>query len=191
MTSSKALVDALGLDSFVIAGHSMGGSIALDYTLNYPGVEAYIPVGSAPQWNIDKDYIDIYRTDPDRAVKESAGRNFSKSTPRAIVELNEWNNKSTPMAVGIGDLEACNAFNQAPRLGDVKCPDLRDLRRGRPLRRWLPGPPRWDIGLSGALDKKRRPRPVHRATWSGHQQDTSGLPRLPGLGDNIDFVSAK
>ena len=118
----KGFVDALGLDSFVIAGHSMGGSIALDFTLNYPGVEAYIPVGSAPQWNIDSDYIDIYRTDPERAVRESAGRNFSKSTPRAIVELNEWNNKTTPMAVGIGDLEACNAFNQAPRLGDVKVP---------------------------------------------------------------------
>ena len=118
----KGLVDALGLDSFVIAGHSMGGSIALDYTLTYPGVEAYIPVGSAAQWNIDEDYIDIYRTDPERAVKESAGRNFSKSTPRAIVELNEWNNKSTPMEVGIGDLEACNAFNQAPRLADVKVP---------------------------------------------------------------------
>ena len=60
--------------SFVIAGHSMGGSIALDFTLNYPGVEAYIPVGSAPQWNIDEDYIDIYRTDPDRRlVKRKRG----------------------------------------------------------------------------------------------------------------------
>ena len=38
------------------------------------------------------------------------------------MELNEWNNKTTPMAVGIGDLEACNAFNQASRLGDVKVP---------------------------------------------------------------------
>ena len=36
----KALVDALGLESFVIVGHSMGGSIALDFTLNYPGVGA-------------------------------------------------------------------------------------------------------------------------------------------------------
>ena len=161
----------------------MGGSIALDYTLNYPGVEAYIPVGSAPQWNIDEDYIDIYRTDPDRAVKESAGRNFSKSTPRAIVELNEWNNKSTPMEVGIGDPGSLQRLQPGPPPRRRKSPDLRDLRRGRPLRRWLPGPPRRNIGLPGALDKKRRPRPVHRAT-AGHQQDTSGLPGIPGLGDN-------
>ena len=118
----KAFADALGLDSFVMAGHSMGGSIALDYLLAYPGVEAYIPVGSAPQWNIDDAYIDVYRKDPEKAIEESAGRNFSKSTPRAIVELNEWNNRTTPIEVGIGDLEACNAFNQAPRLGDVNVP---------------------------------------------------------------------
>ena len=118
----KGLVDALGLDAFVIAGHSMGGSIALDFALTYPGVEALIPVGSAPRWNIPTDYIDRYRSDPERAIEEGAGRNFSKSTPRAIVELNEWNNKSTPIEVGIGDLEACNAFNQAPRLGDVTVP---------------------------------------------------------------------
>ena len=179
----KALVDALGLESFVIAGHSMGGSIALDFTLNYPGVEAYIPVGSAPQWNIDSDYIDIYRTDPERAVRESAGRNFSKSTPRAIVELNEWNNKSTPIAVGIGDLEACNAFNQAPHLGDVKVPTCVICGEEDLYVDGSPGPPRWDIGFSGALDKKRRPRPIHRAT-PRHQQDNSGLPGIPFVGES-------
>ena len=118
----KGLVDALGLDSFVIAGHSMGGSIALDYSLTYPGVEAFIPVGSAAQWNIDDSYIDVYRKDPEKAVAESAARNFSKNTPRAIVELNEWNNRSTPIEVGIGDLEACNAFNRAPDLSQVNVP---------------------------------------------------------------------
>ena len=59
---------------------------------------------------------------PRRPSRKAAGRNFSKSTPRAIVELNEWNNSTTPIEVGIGDLEACNAFNQAPRLGDVNVP---------------------------------------------------------------------
>ena len=118
----KGFVEALGLDRFVLAGHSMGGSIALDYALHYPGAEALIPVGSAAQWNIPADYIDLYRTDPDRAIEMSKGRNFSKSTPKAILELNEWNGKTTPLAVGLGDLEACNGFDVIQELGKINVP---------------------------------------------------------------------
>lgn len=118
----KGFVDALELDRFVIVGHSMGGSIALAYVLEHTGVEALIPVGSAPNWDIPADYLDLFRTDPILAIEMGKGRNFAKNTPKAIVELNEWNSKTTPLSVGLGDLEACNAFNVVPQLDKINLP---------------------------------------------------------------------
>lgn len=118
----KGLVDALGLQKFVMAGHSMGGSIALDYALHYPGVEALIPVGSAAKWAIDQEYIAALRADPEEALKKYGRRNFAKSTPGAIIELNNWNNKTIEPSVGVGDLEACNGFDVLANLGKIDVP---------------------------------------------------------------------
>lgn len=118
----KDIVDTLGLTRFVIAGHSMGGSIALDYALHYPGAEALILVGSAAKWTIPQYYIDLLRNDPEKAREESAKRNFAKNTPRSIIELNDRNNSSTDPMVGARDLEACNAFDVLADLDKIKLP---------------------------------------------------------------------
>ena len=118
----KGLVDALGLDSFVLAGHSMGGSVALDYALHYSRAEALILVGAGASWFIPQDFVDLYKTDFNRAVTEGMKVNFAGSTPRSIRELHEWNNKTTPLDSQIGDFEACNSFDVEAELGRIDVP---------------------------------------------------------------------
>lgn len=118
----RSLVEALGLDTFVIAGHSMGGSIALDYALHYPGAEALILIGAGANWFIPQDFVDLYKTDFDRAVSEGMEVNFAATTPRAIRELHEHNNRTTPLASQIGDFDACNRFDVEGDLGKIEVP---------------------------------------------------------------------
>ena len=82
----EGLVDELGLGGFVIAGHSMGGSIALEYTLRHPErVTGLVLIGSGARWGIPSERTSLWHTDPERARRETAQRNFSKSTPRSVV----------------------------------------------------------------------------------------------------------
>lgn len=118
----KGVVDALGLDSFVIVGHSMGGSIGLDYALRYSGVEALILVGAGANWDIDLDFVELFRTDFERAVTEGLRMNFGEKTPWSIRELHEWNNRTTPVDSQVGDFLACNEFDVEKELGRVDIP---------------------------------------------------------------------
>ncbi len=85
----KGVEDSPGLESFVKVGHSMGGSIGLDYALRYSGVEALILVGAGADWDIDLDFVELFRTDFERAVREGLKMNFGKKTPWSIRELHE------------------------------------------------------------------------------------------------------
>ena len=48
----KELLVALRLTEFVLAGHSLGGSIQLDFDLRYPGIRGLIRVGRSANWDV-------------------------------------------------------------------------------------------------------------------------------------------
>ena len=77
-------MDALGIERFVISGHSMGGSIGLDYALHYPGVEALILLGAAASWAVPQELLDLFRNDPEEGMRRGKEINFAKDTPLAI-----------------------------------------------------------------------------------------------------------
>ncbi|MFQ5933172.1 MAG: alpha/beta fold hydrolase [Dehalococcoidia bacterium] len=118
----RGFVEALGISELVMAGHSMGGSIALDYTLHCPGVKALIPVGSSASWEIPEESIELWRTNPEKAKMEGQRRNFAKNTPESIVELNARNNAGTLPLVAAGDLEACSSFDVLASLDKIDVP---------------------------------------------------------------------
>ena len=107
----KGFVDALGLTEFVLAGHSMGGSISMDFNLRYPGVTGLILVGAAASWEIPQVSIDLWKTDPRAAKGRSNGLNFGKNTPRSIIEQHEKDSAGASPMVAAGDLEACQVFD--------------------------------------------------------------------------------
>ena len=118
----EALIDALGLGRFVLAGHSLGGSIALSYALLHTEIEGLILVGSGARWDIPMEYIELWRSDPDKAQREGLKRNFSQGTPQSVVDYYLKEIATAGPAVGAGDLLAGRNFDTRSRLNEIKVP---------------------------------------------------------------------
>lgn len=118
-----ALVEALDLPRFVFCGHSMGGSMALEFSLHHADrLSAVIPVSSAPDWEIDQADIDLWDRDPERAFRDNMGDLFARETPGATRRAYEDQVRSTPAASCKADLETCRSFDLAERLDQVRAP---------------------------------------------------------------------
>jgi pimeloyl-ACP methyl ester carboxylesterase len=117
-------VDALGLTEFVLAGHSMGGSISMDFNLRYPGVTGLILVGAAASWDIPQVSIDLWKTDPQAARARGNEFNFGKNTSRSIIEQHERDAAGINNMVAAGDLEACQVFDIVSEVERIKAPTL-------------------------------------------------------------------
>ena len=118
----EALIDGLGLDRFVLAGHSLGGSIALSYTLGRSDAEGLVLVGSGASWDVPMEYIDLWRSDPDKALREGVKRNFPPETPQSIVDYYLSEIATAGPEVGAGDLLAGNSFDIRSRLKEIEVP---------------------------------------------------------------------
>ena len=125
----KALGDALEIAPFVICGHSMGGSISLDFALNYPNrLKGFIMVGSSPSWDFaNKGLVDLLRTDPQKGMETSGeefGDQFSKHTAKHIKEQLFKESQKIPVETGASDLIACSTFHLEGDLGRINLPAL-------------------------------------------------------------------
>ena len=120
----KRFVDALGLTEFVLAGHSMGGSISMDFALRYPGVTGLILVGSSASWEIPQESIDLWKSDPQAARDRGAELSFGKNTPKSIIEQHEKDAAGINPMVAAGDLEACQVFDIVSEVEHIKVPTL-------------------------------------------------------------------
>jgi non-heme chloroperoxidase len=57
----EAFMDALGLESAVIAGHSMGSSVAQRFAIDHPGrVRGLVLVGSVTTWRDHPDFVELW-----------------------------------------------------------------------------------------------------------------------------------
>ncbi|MDA0702942.1 MAG: alpha/beta fold hydrolase [Proteobacteria bacterium] len=117
------LVEALGLPPFVFCGHSMGGSMAVDFALHFPErVVGLIPVGSSPDWDIPAFFIDGWDTDPAAVYRENLAYLFSKKTAPDLITAYDRQIRSTPPSHCQADMRVCASFHQAGRLGEIDLP---------------------------------------------------------------------
>ena len=118
----KALAEALDLAPFVFAGHSMGGSMALDFAVNHGEMlKGAVMVGSSPSWEISEDELRPWKEDPDKARVE-LGEGFAEGTSK---EVREWAARElggTPGEVCYSDLVACGTFDPNPDFSKVTVP---------------------------------------------------------------------
>ncbi|MGH6953888.1 MAG: alpha/beta fold hydrolase [Alphaproteobacteria bacterium] len=120
-----SLVDALGLGRFVFFGHSMGGSMAVDFAAQHPErTEALVLMSSAPRWDVRQEDIDLWDNDWDRAHRDNEGFLYSKETPRALREDYERQMRTTPAASCKADIETCRTFALDGLLGRIGAPTL-------------------------------------------------------------------
>jgi len=121
----SAFAEEIGASRFVLAGHSMGGAIALQAALDgVKGIEALVLLGTGARLKISP------------VIFEGIAGRFREFAP----ELVEWMTSSssssllredvthdvlsTRPATFLADFHACNGFDVMPRLGEIAVPAL-------------------------------------------------------------------
>jgi len=112
-----------GIGSFVPAGHSLGGAIALSYTLEYPSeVRGLILVGSGARLKVLPAFLDELRQGsiPDTLIDYL----YSPKTPKKMIKQSQQEIEAADPAVYLADLSACDKFDVIEELSRIKQPTL-------------------------------------------------------------------
>jgi pimeloyl-ACP methyl ester carboxylesterase len=121
------VMDHLGIDQAVIAGHSMGGAIAQRLCLDYPErVRALILLGTGARLSVHPKLIQ-YCSDEStypKAVSLVVKWAFSQGADKRLVELAGERMVETPASVMHGDFIACDAFDMREKLSEIEKPTL-------------------------------------------------------------------
>ncbi|HBV86955.1 MAG TPA: alpha/beta hydrolase [Desulfosporosinus sp.] len=119
----RSFAQALELKQFTIAGHSMGGAIALELALGYPEViTGIIIVDSGARLRVNPTVLDkLSRGEhPLENIKYSYSPN---SSPDIIAKATE-EMKRVPTDIYLADFKACNEFNVMDRVHTIIKPTL-------------------------------------------------------------------
>ncbi len=118
-------VKELGLQKFLLAGHSMGGAIALQSALKgQKGIEALVLLGTGAKLRISPL---IYEGIAERFKEYAPELVALMMSPAASVVLREDVTKdmiSTRPSTFLADFRACNGFDVMDRLGEIRMPAL-------------------------------------------------------------------
>ncbi|MHB8077401.1 alpha/beta fold hydrolase [Desulfosporosinus fructosivorans] len=114
---------ALELEQFVIAGHSMGGAIAMEFALKYPGVlRGMIIVDSGARLRVNPETLKVLIRGqyPLENIKFSYSLKASPEIlDRAVAEM-----QTMPTRALLEDFRACDSFNIMERVSMINLPTL-------------------------------------------------------------------
>jgi pimeloyl-ACP methyl ester carboxylesterase len=119
-----ALLDALDLPSAVLAGHSMGGAIALQTALDAPGrVAGLVLISTGARLRVSHAILQAAAHPPElaRLLRDLF---WGESVPEALKDAAEARIAEAESAVLTADFAACNAFDVRARLADITAPAL-------------------------------------------------------------------
>lgn len=112
------------LTDVILAGHSMGGAVALEVALRkQPRVGALAILASGSRLRVAPAMLDALAADFDAATRTLAGYFFAEATPARV-------DAAVAMMHAVGleqtrrDFLACNAFDVTERLGEIAVPLL-------------------------------------------------------------------
>ena len=117
--------DALGIERWIVLGHSMGGAVAQDYTRRFPDrVVALGLISTAPWFGLDPEVVDEWR---------EQGASYSRERLDAIVapcasepmraHVLSLRDRMTPDAVQ-GDLDTCASWDGRAQAAQLELPVL-------------------------------------------------------------------
>ncbi|KKM10088.1 hypothetical protein SY88_15720 [Clostridiales bacterium PH28_bin88] len=119
----KQTVDALGLKEIVLAGHSMGGAIVLDFALSYPSyLQGLMLVSTGARLRVDPARLESYSKGEYR--EEWARLSFSPADPHHLVERGVREALAVDPAVRYADFLACDRFDVTGQLNKISVPAL-------------------------------------------------------------------
>ncbi len=123
--SLRAFCEALSLPPAIVCGHSMGGAIALEFALRYPGrVAALILVATGARLPVSREIISGLASDP-RSTTEKLARWALGAQPELnLSRLHLRRLREVPIETLRNDFEACDAFDRRADLSRVSGPVL-------------------------------------------------------------------
>ncbi len=121
-----AFMDALRLRPAVLIGRSMGGAIAMTYTLAHPErVRGLVLVATAARFELPQAMLDTWKNVMlGRAQQPFTTEAFSPKTDFAVMREMWMEQVKTDPRVRYFDLLACNQFDISARLGEITVPTL-------------------------------------------------------------------
>ncbi len=116
----KEFMEAMGIEGAVIAGHSMGGAIAMDLCVKYPqAVQGLLLISTAPYFKVSPERLAVYQRGEFRPQWNREA--FSSSASEELIAwFTQEREKDSPKA-RYADFLACSRF-LAAGLKDVKVP---------------------------------------------------------------------
>ncbi len=147
---TKAFADTLKLRPFILIGRSMGGAIAMEFSIAHPTqVKALVLVATAAEFELSAERIETWHNVMrGRAQQPFTTEAFSPKTDFAIMREAWMEQVKTDPRVRYFDFLACNAFDITTRLAQIKVPTLiiagRDdgitpVSKSEELQRGIPG----------------------------------------------------
>jgi len=119
-----AFLDAAGLEQATLAGHSMGGAIALDTALRYPERVASLSlIATGSRLRVAPAILEGLRLDPVVTIQLIAEWCYCQ-VPPGTIRLAEQQMAATSPAVVYGDFAACDAFDVTGRLSEIGVPTV-------------------------------------------------------------------
>ncbi len=120
-----SFLDALQLQRAVVAGHSMGGAIALTMALQYPQrVAGLVLVGTGARLRVLPAILNGTLSDFENTIALICEYAYSSHTPRQVVRQGQHQMLQVAPRTIHDDFVACNAFDVMERLGEIRCPTL-------------------------------------------------------------------
>ncbi len=112
-----AWADAVGLERFVLAGHSMGGAIAQEFALTYPErLAGIILVATGARLRVHPKILQGLQENPEETVRLIAEWAYGESPSPDDLALYVRRTLEIPPEVTHGDFAACNIWD---RMGDI------------------------------------------------------------------------
>lgn len=117
-----ALIDALGLEHALLAGHSMGAAVALQAALDAPArVSGLFLVGAAARFPRARAILRLLKRAEAAPLYALSERLYAPGAPESLLEQSRAELRSIGRSVLVADFGACAAFDCSDRLPTIAC----------------------------------------------------------------------
>ena len=124
-TDVVAFFDAASIEHAVVAGHSMGGAIALMMALDSPErVIGLVLIATGARLRVAPSILERISTDFEAALDIITRYAWSPEAPSELVSLGRARLREAGPDVLFGDLTACDHFDVIERLNEIDVPTL-------------------------------------------------------------------
>lgn len=122
----RSFTAALELPNLILCGHSLGGAIAMEYALKYPGVlQALVLVSTGARLKVAPLFLEFCLEGNMEKLQILLSKYaFSPGTP--LVQIRRWQKQwgFPPREIVYGDFLACSSFDRMEDIRKIKVPTL-------------------------------------------------------------------